>query len=262
MKFLPWSKVIFRGAPEILLVCPAGLRYNFSKPFKITGVAPGGNANARGVVPVPSGRGPVNVLNVSYMNKILALMVLTVVFAIPDLLWAESNDSKAAVQQLLGEIRQIKKEKNLSSQQEADNEKHAQSALVWLNVAEISKKALGKHWAKRSDPEQKKFQALLGELFLHVAFPSSAKFFAELELVYGKTKEEKQRTVVPLTVVHEKEGEVGIDFHLTRTADSWQVVDVILDGVSMRNNLRNKFYKVITKKGFDELIRKMEKKLH
>jgi len=65
-----------------------------------------------------------------------------------------------------------------------------------------------------------------------------------------------------LTVVHEKEGEVGIDFHLTRTADSWQVVDVILDGVSMRNNLRNKFYKVITKKGFDELIRKMEKKLH
>ncbi len=186
-------------------------------------------------------------------------MVLTVVFAVPGLLWAESNDPQAAVQELLGEIRQIKK--NLSGQEKADNQKHAHSALVWLNVAEISKKALGKHWAKRSDSEQKRFQALLGELFLHVAFPSSAKFFAELDLMYGKTKEGKQRTVVPLTVVHEKEGEVDIDFRLTRTAGNWQVVDVILDGVSMRNNLRSKFYKVITKKGFDELMRKMENKL-
>ena len=186
-------------------------------------------------------------------------MVLTVVFAVPGLLWAESNDPQAAVQELLGEIRQIKK--NLSGQEKADNQKHAHSALVWLNVAEISKKALGKHWAKRSDSEQKRFQALLGELFLHVAFPNSAKFFAELDLMYGKTTEEKQRTVVPLTVVHEKEGEVDINFRLTRTAGNWQVVDVILDGVSMRNNLRSKFYKVITKKGFDELMRKMEKKL-
>ena len=186
-------------------------------------------------------------------------MVLTVVFAVTGLLWAESNDPQAAVQELLGEIRQIKK--NLSGQEKADNQKHAHSALVWLNVAEISKKALGKHWAKRSDSEQKRFQALLGELFLHVAFPSSAKFFAELGLVYGKTTEEKQWTLVPLTVVHEKEGEVDIDFRLTRTAVNWQVVDVVLDGISMRNNLRNKFYKVITKKGFDELMRKMEKKL-
>ena len=186
-------------------------------------------------------------------------MALTVVFAVPGLLWAESNDPQAAVQELLGEIRQIKK--NLSGQEKADNQKHAHSALVWLNVAEISKKALGKHWAKRSDSEQKRFQALLGELFLHVAFPSSAKFFAELDLMYGKTTEEKQRTVVPLTVVHEKEGEVDINFRLTRTAGNWQVVDVILDGVSMRNNLRSKFYKVITKKGFDELMRKMENKL-
>ena len=186
-------------------------------------------------------------------------MALTVVFAVPGLLWAESNDPQAAVQELLGEIRQIKK--NLSGQEKADNQKHAHSALVWLNVAEISKKALGKHWAKRSDSEQKRFQVLLGEVFLHVAFPSSAKFFAELDLMYGKTTEEKQRTVVPLTVMHEKEGEVDINFRLTRTAGNWQVVDVILDGVSMRNNLRSKFYKVITKKGFDELMRKMEKKL-
>ena len=98
-------------------------------------------------------------------------------------------------------------------------------------------------------------------MFVHVAFPSSAKFFAELDLVYGKTKEKKTVVVVPLTVVHEKEGEVDIDFHLIQNENQWKVVDVILDGVSMRNNLRSQFYKVIRKKNFNELIRKMDKKL-
>lgn len=189
------------------------------------------------------------------MKKILSTVLIIVLIATP--LWAENLGSgpQDSVQQLLGEIRQIKPDPS------TENQKHSQSALSLLNVAEISKKALGKYWSKRSDTEQGKFQTLLGELFVHVAFPSSAKFFAELDLVYGKTKEKKTVVVVPLTVVHEKEGEVGIDFHLFQNGDKWQVVDVILDGVSMRNNLRSQFYKVIKKKSFNELIRKMDKKL-
>ena len=67
--------------------------------------------------------------------------------------------------------------------------------------------------------------------------------------------------VVPLTVVHEKEGEVDIDFRMKQSEEGWQVVDVILDGVSMRNNLRSQFYKILKKKDFKDLVRRMEKKL-
>ncbi|MZH02117.1 MAG: ABC transporter substrate-binding protein [Nitrospinae bacterium] len=189
------------------------------------------------------------------MKKILST-VLIIVFSVTPL-WAENQGSgpQDSVQQLLGEIRQIKPESS------EENQKHSQVALSLLNVPEISRKALGKYWAKRSETEQEKFQDLLGELFIHVAFPSSAKFFAELDLVYGKTREKKAVVVVPLTVVHEKEGEVEIDFHLTQNEKKWKVVDVILDGVSMRNNLRSQFYKLIKKKDFNELLRKMNKKL-
>jgi phospholipid transport system substrate-binding protein len=190
------------------------------------------------------------------MNKILSSLFLAVFFTtfmVPDPLLAEVKNPQASVELLLTEIGQIKSR---------GTEKHSQLALSLLNVAEISKKTLGKHWAKRSVPEQERFQSLLGQLFVYVAFPSSAKFFAELDLVYGKTKEKKQKVVVPVTVVHEKEGEVGIDFHLIQTEDKWQVVDVVLDGASMRNNLRNKFYKTIKKKGFDALLLTMEKKLN
>ncbi len=187
------------------------------------------------------------------MKKFLsAIFVLIVALIIPGLIWAESKGPQASVELLLSEIRQI----NLG-----ETEKHSQLALSMLNVSEISKKALGKYWAKRSNSEREKFQVLLGEMFVHVAFPSSAKFFAELALVYGKTNKKNQKVVVPLTVVHKKEGEVGIDFHMIQAAGKWQVVDVVLDGASMRNNLRSKFYKTIKKKGFDKLILIMEKKL-
>ena len=38
-------------------------------------------------------------------------------------------------------------------------------------------------------------------------------------------------------------------------------VDVILDGVSMRTNLRTQFHKVIKKHDYPELLRRMQKKL-
>ena len=176
-------------------------------------------------------------------------------------LGAETFDSRpqVSVQKLLKKISQIKS--GLSGQEEVDNQKYSQFALSYLNVSEISKKSLKKYWEKLSDTERERFQVLLSELFVHVAFPSSAKFFAELDLVYGQTKEKKTIVVVPVTVIHDKEGEVGIDFHLNRTRNKWQVVDVILDGVSMRNNLRSQFYKVIKKRNFKELLRKMENKL-
>ena len=67
--------------------------------------------------------------------------------------------------------------------------------------------------------------------------------------------------VVPLTVVHEKEGEVDIGFRMKKASENWRVVDVILDGVSMRNNLRSQFYKILRKNNFKELVRRMQKKV-
>jgi phospholipid transport system substrate-binding protein len=172
-----------------------------------------------------------------------------------------SKSPEFAVKKLLGEIKQIVKKDSLSEAEKAENRKHSDIALSVLKVPEISQKALGKYWSKHSEEQQKQFQTLLGNLFVHVAFPSSAKFFANLDMLYGKPKSKKDMMVVPLTVVHEKEGEVDIDFRMKLSEEGWQVVDVILDGVSMRNNLRSQFYKILKKKDFKELVRRMEKKL-
>ncbi|MEE3253084.1 MAG: ABC transporter substrate-binding protein [Nitrospinota bacterium] len=195
--------------------------------------------------------------------KLIAFNILLIFLLIPVLSWAElgKKSPEAAVKILLNEIKQIVEGDELSEDQKAANKKHSNIALSILKVPEISQKALGKYWAKHSAKQQDQFKKLLGDLFVYVAFPSSAKFFADLDLVYRTSKRKKDMMVVPLTVIHEKEGEVDIDFWLKQSSKNWLVVDVVLDGISMRNNLRSQFYKILKKNGFDELVRRMEKKL-
>ena len=197
------------------------------------------------------------------MRNLITIAFTITLFVLATSASADSNSKppKSAIKKLLGEIKQIVNKDSLSDVEKAENKKHSDIALSVLKVPEISQKALGKYWSKHSEEQQKQFQTLLGNLFVHVAFPSSAKFFANLKIVYGKTKSKKDMMVVPLTVVHEKEGEVDIDFSLKHTETGWQVVDVILDGVSMRNNLRSQFYKILKKNDFKELVRRMKNKL-
>lgn len=195
--------------------------------------------------------------------KIIGLKIFILCFVMTVSAWGESGKKspEAAVKILLNEIKQIVDREGLSDAEKAANKKHSDIAISILKVPEISQKALGKYWRKHSTDQQGQFQKLLGELFVHVAFPSSAKFFSDLDLVYGKTKSKKDMKVVPITVVHKKEGEVDIDFRMKQASEDWKVVDVILDGVSMRNNLRSQFYKILKKNDFNELIRRMKKKL-
>jgi len=195
--------------------------------------------------------------------KIIAFNTLLVFFFVMVSSWAGAaeNSPEATVKILLNEIKQIVEGNGLSDVKKVANKKHSDIAVSILKVSEISQKALGKYWKKHSAEQQDQFQKLLEDLFVHVAFPSSAKFFANLDLIYGKSKSKKDMTVVPITIVHEKEGEVDIDFKMKQSAKKWLVVDVILDGVSMRNNLRSQFYKILKKNDFNELIRRMKKKL-
>ena len=185
---------------------------------------------------------------------ILALFELSPVIA-------KEASPRNTVEILLSSITNLKTGKPLTPEEVKENDILSYRALALLNIREISRKALGKYWKKRSLTEQKVFIDLLSRMFIKEAFPNSGKFFSALKLIYGQTTINESKANVPLTVVHEKEGEINIDFHLQKYLDQWQVVDVDLDEISMRNNMRSQLYKVISKNNYQELVRRIKKKL-
>jgi len=175
---------------------------------------------------------------------------------------AKEASPRNTVETLLNSITNLKTEKPLTPKEVKENNILSYRALALFNIREISQKALGKFWNKRTLAEQKMFIDLLSRMFVKEAFPNSGKFFSTLELIYGQTTTvNESKANVPLTVVHEKEGEINIDFHLQKYRDKWQIVDVDLDKISMRNNMRSQLYKIISKNNYQELVRRIKEKL-
>ena len=185
---------------------------------------------------------------------ILALFELSPVIA-------KEASPRNTVEILLSSITNLKTGKPLTPEEVKENDILSYRALALLNIREISRKVLGKYWKKRSLTEQNVFVDLLSRMFINEAFPNSGKFFSALKLIYSQITIKESKANVPLTVVHEKEGEINIDFHLQKYRDQWQVVDVDLDEISMRNNMRSQLYKVISKNNYQELVRRIKKKL-
>ena len=194
-------------------------------------------------------------------KNLIYFIVLFLVFFRPPLTNANESSPQYIVERLISSISKLKIG-TLLSLEELEKNKHLSSrALALLDLKEVSQKSLGKYWGKRTSAEKSRFHDLLEKMFIKEAFPSSGKFFSKLKLVYGKTVIKKLQASVPITVIHEKEGEISINFHLKNNDNRWQIVDVDLDEVSMRNNVRSQFYKIIAKNGFQEVIRRMEEKI-
>ena len=194
-------------------------------------------------------------------KNLIYFIVLFLVFFRPPLTNANESSPQYIVERLISSISKLKIGTLLSLEELEKNKHLSSSALALLDLKEVSQKSLGKYWGKRTSAEKSKFHDLLEKMFIKEAFPSSGKFFSKLKLVYGKTVIKKLQASVPITVIHEKEGEISINFHLKNNNNRWQIVDVDLDEVSMRNNVRSQFYKIIAKNGFQEVIRRMEEKI-
>ena len=196
----------------------------------------------------------------SRKNWIFLTVFILALFELSPVIAKEASP-RNTVEILLNSITNLKTGKPLTPEEVKENDILSYRALALLNIREISRKALGKYWKKRSLTEQKVFIDLLSRMFIKEAFPNSGKFFSALKVIYGQTTIKESKANVPLTVVHEKEGEINIDFHLQKYGDQWQVVDVDLDEISMRNNMRSQLYKVISKNNYQEIVRRIKEKI-
>ena len=194
-------------------------------------------------------------------KNLIYFIVLFLVLFRPPLTNANESSPQYIVERLISSISTLKIGTSLSLEELEKNKHLSSRALALLDLKEVSQKSLGKYWGKRTSAEKSRFHDLLEKMFIKEAFPSSGKFFSKLKLVYGKTVMKKLQASVPIIVIHEKEGEISINFHLKNNNNRWQIVDVDLDEISMRNNIRSQFYKIIANNGFQEVIRRMEEKI-
>jgi phospholipid transport system substrate-binding protein len=134
----------------------------------------------------------------------------------------------------------------------------------FLDFEELAKRALARHWEGLTPKQRTEFVATLREL-VERNYLKQLHGKPDYDLKFDKeTKEGNEATVnATLTTTSPKGKKVNIalDHKMVYKGSKWVVYDVITDDQSLLENYRAEFNKIISKDGFDALLKRMKKKL-
>lgn len=131
-----------------------------------------------------------------------------------------------------------------------------------LALPQLARWLMGPHWEGLGVDKQRDFAALLVRLLRDIAYPRAAEFLSSNQIVYEKSRVEGKEAMVETALVDPEEGQVTINYRLHHIDGVWKVWDVQLDGVSMAGNLRKQVQSLMSRKSYEELVERMQKKLN
>ena len=132
-----------------------------------------------------------------------------------------------------------------------------------FDVETISKFILGPHWRRASDPQRKDFLAVFEDAVVQRFLPMFAEYSGETFTIGQERRDEKNTKHVFVPVeVHFDEGEpYRIEWRLREVDDSYKIIDVHAEGVSLAITLRQEYGTFVKRNGIDELIKHLRKKV-
>jgi phospholipid transport system substrate-binding protein len=132
-----------------------------------------------------------------------------------------------------------------------------------LDYEQLSQRALRDHWEGRTPEQRTRFTGLLRQL-VERNYEGNLERIVDYEVTYDRESRSGDLTVVHTTArsrTQRRQPPVQIDYSMLRIGDDWRVVDVATDGVSMVDNYRSQFNRIISRDGWDALITRMERRL-
>ena len=128
-----------------------------------------------------------------------------------------------------------------------------------FDVEEMAKRALGSNWQGRSREQQASFVNLFMNL-LAASYLDTIEPYAGKKFLYVSETEKEGFSEVATKVVVKKGEEVAINYKLHATNGNWKIYDLLIEKVSLVNNYRFQFNRVLTTIPFDELLERLQQK--
>ena len=128
-----------------------------------------------------------------------------------------------------------------------------------FNFEEMAKRSLGASWRRVSAEDQKRFVELFTDL-LEKSYADQIESYNGEKIVYGRENIAQDQAEVDTKVINKKGQEFTVNYKLQSNQGDWKVYDVLIDSVSLVNNYRSQFNRILAKSSFDDLLKKLEAK--
>ncbi|MBX3245632.1 MAG: ABC transporter substrate-binding protein [Myxococcales bacterium] len=133
-----------------------------------------------------------------------------------------------------------------------------------LDYEELSRRSLANHWGERSEAERSEFVAILRQL-VERSYRDNLQRTVSYDVRYQNT-EARGDDVLVQTEARDRDNRrapaVSIDYLVQRRGNTWKVVDLTVDaGLSMVDNYRRQFDRILRREGWSGLMERMRSRL-
>jgi phospholipid transport system substrate-binding protein len=168
---------------------------------------------------------------------------------------------KEEIQVTVDKILAVLQNPDLKSDAKKDERRSRLRQIIYpkFDFGEMAKRSLGSQWQNRTPEEQREFTKAFTRL-LENSYLDQIESYNGEKFRYLREKQDKDAAEVETKVVNKKSEEFAINYRLRQAEGEWKVYDVVIENISLVNNYRAQFSRVLTKSSFEELLRTMNQK--
>ena len=128
-----------------------------------------------------------------------------------------------------------------------------------FDFAEMAKRSLGSYWQRRTPEEQREFIGAFAAL-LEKSYVDRIESYQGEKILYVRETQEQSFAEVDSKLVTNEGGQFALNYKLHRVNGDWKVYDVVIENISLVNNYRSQFSRVLANSSFAELLQRIQEK--
>ena len=179
--------------------------------------------------------------------------------------WATADSPIETIRMTIQQARAVLEDPNYQGQDHKQQRlaKVKEIVLPQFDSQEVAKRTLSTHWKGLTDQQQQEFVqlfiALVEKTYSHNLdrYNNGVQFFFDHERIEDQFSEVDTRVLDPA-----QNRTFSIGYRLHNVNGKWLVYDVVIENVSMVQNYRNQFNRILTKSSYGELIKAIQNKIH
>ena len=129
-----------------------------------------------------------------------------------------------------------------------------------FDFREMAQRSLGAHWQRRTPEEQTQFVKVFSDL-LEQTYVDKIESYNDEKFIYANERIDGPYAEVGSKMRTSKGEEFTINYKLHRVGEDWKVYDLVIENVSLMNNYRSQFNRILTSSTYDELVLRIRAKV-
>ncbi|MEN8184524.1 MAG: ABC transporter substrate-binding protein [Myxococcota bacterium] len=190
-------------------------------------------------------------------HRIFGVVLLAGVFGLGSAR-AETAGARELIQQTVDEVIAVLQNAELDDAQR--RERIEAIAYDRFHFETMSRLVLARRWRRFSEPQREAFMVEFRELLSRSYGRRINRYEQEAVEIGGERAEARGDVTVFTRIIGGSADGVEINYRLRQKGESWGIIDVVVEGVSLVSNYRSQFAELLGNASPDDLLRKLREK--